>query len=287
MTHLTYFLLLGITSAFVTCATDRGLTSFGTALWRSWLIASFAVYVSSIVGVFVQDGFQMPAGPENVVAVFILLPLRVLLGSAIVTQPLLFITIMIGLVVCLPLAQLIFSLLGDSTVASSDMTSGSSKKLSMSRGSLIFSILVVAIGYAVLTVKASQEAKPFQTPSTAKLDLWNFRNLEMTEFSCNDSSYRNRSGDSYVNSLRGTCGLTDKAVQALMEKYDWQNDTLSKSDNEFLAETFSECVSSPEFDKTFEQNPKCRFGNALLDREKKLLYFEVSSHEIPRFWLHC
>ena len=84
-----------------------------------------------------------------------------------------------------------------------------------------------------------------------------------------------------MKSIQGTCGLTDKAVQELLEKYDWQQDTLSKSANEFLAKTFSECVSSQKFDKTFEQNPNYRFGNALLDKTRNILYFDVSGPDIP------
>ncbi len=153
MTHLTNFLLLGLASAVVTCATERNLTGFGAALWRSWLIANFAVYFSSLLGIFTQYGFQMPAGPENVFAVFILLPLQMLLGSALIVQPLLFITIMIGLVVCLPLGRFIFLTLGDNNDCSLDAKSGSSGKWSMSQSSRIFSILIVTIGYSVLAGK--------------------------------------------------------------------------------------------------------------------------------------
>lgn len=280
MTHLSNFLLLGMASAVVTCATDRSLTGFGAALWRSWLIANFAVYVSSIVGGFTQYEFQMPSGPENVFAVFILIPLQMLLGTAIIVQPLLLITIMTGLVVCLPLAQFIFSMLDDGNVSSSATKRDLPGKWSMSLGSLIISIVFVTTGYAVLTVKAIQKEKPIPTPATVKRELWNFQNLEITEFSYQVSARITPNGQASLRSIRGTCVLTTKAIQGLLEKYDWQKDDLSKSDNAFLAKTFSECVSSSEFDRTFEQNPKYRFGNALLDKEQKIMYFEVSSPEI-------
>lgn len=136
----------------MTLATERNLTGFGAMLWRSWLIANFAVYFSSLLGIFTQYGFQMPAGPENVFAV--LTPsLQMLLGSALIVQPLLFITIMIGLVVCLPLGRFIFLTLGDNNDCSLDAKSGSSGKWSMSQSSRIFSILIVTIGYSVLAGK--------------------------------------------------------------------------------------------------------------------------------------
>lgn len=64
MPYLIDLFMLGIASTVAICATGRHLDSFGTGLWRSWLIANLAVYMPMIY-LFTPGSPVTPSAPTE------------------------------------------------------------------------------------------------------------------------------------------------------------------------------------------------------------------------------
>lgn len=276
MPYLINLFMLGIASTVVICATGRHQDSFGTGLWRSWLIANLAVYVSLVATIFAQYGVQWPSGPENVYAVFVLLPLQGLVVSAVIVQPVLFMACMIGLAVFMPMIYLFTPGSPVTPSAPTETTYWSKPNIALG-----LSTLVICIGYTGLTLRERNKAKVFHAPHVLERSLINLRDLEMTEFTSHGTTKRTRNDTGQMDSIQGTCQLTDSAVRELLDRYEWAPDPLGKSDNRIVAHAFTDWISSEEFDSTFEVNPEYRFGNAFLDTEHNILYFKADGPEIP------
>ncbi|MEM7476791.1 MAG: hypothetical protein AAF483_17545 [Planctomycetota bacterium] len=207
---------------------------------------------------------------------FLLLPLRGMMVSVWIFQPVL----CIGLIIGLPICQLWRQEPKADTQDEEDATSSSSV-ISLRTIFFCFSMIVVATGSIALEIQAwRSRPKSFKNASVLRFDLPNLRELAMKDLELHSRAAKRDEEHGQIASIEISCILTESALNFIMREYAWQE----VDEGEVLIPTrvilSEKLLVSEEFNASFEKNPKFKYASVWLDPDALLLYFEATSQPV-------